>query len=202
MGQQITHNTICYIGDNGENRLHLRHICDILYLASISCFQYLLIESGIILVLSIIIQFCMWYSNDRVWTQIINKAHKKPTPIQCTLDISLSFFFYNPWKTPHSYPVRARYGCHSWVQIWLKFYHCNCCAVCTITSYITVVYWESIIFGTCRQILWCVMEGSNKHKLLFTWNGLYCINDSHSHDRSIHLGPGLLSKIHVKFHVD
>ena len=55
------------------------------------------------------------------------------------------FSLYNSRKTPHSSPVRARYGCRSWVQIWPKFYHCNCCAVCTIISYITAIYQESIV---------------------------------------------------------
>ena len=34
--------------------------------------------------------------------------------------------------------------CCSLLQIWPKFYHCNCCAVCTIVSYITAIYLESI----------------------------------------------------------
>ena len=38
-------------------------------------------------------------------------------------------------------------GCRLWVQIWPKFYYCNCCAVCTIVSYITATYRGSIVFG-------------------------------------------------------
>ena len=35
--------------------------------------------------------------------------------------------------------------CLSWKQIWPKFYHCNCCAVCTIVSYITAICRESVV---------------------------------------------------------
>ena len=45
------------------------------------------------------------------------------------------FSLYNSW-----YPIAHLYsmGCCSWVQIWSKFYHCNCCVVlCCIMSYIT-----------------------------------------------------------------
>ena len=37
-------------------------------------------------------------------------------------------------------------GGRSWVQIWPKFYYCNCCAVCTIVSHITAIYRESTTF--------------------------------------------------------
>ena len=62
--------------------------------------------------------------------------------------IAVIFFSYNSWKITHSLPVRGRYnGCCSWVQIWPKFYHCNCCAVCIIASYMTVIYWEPLVQG-------------------------------------------------------
>ena len=54
------------------------------------------------------------------------------------------FSSYNPRKTPHSSPVRARYGVSFVGANLSKFYHFNCCAVCTILSYITAIYGESI----------------------------------------------------------
>ena len=36
-------------------------------------------------------------------------------------------------------------GCRSWVQIWPKYYHCNCCAVYTVVSLITAMYQESVV---------------------------------------------------------
>ena len=38
-------------------------------------------------------------------------------------------------------------GCCSWVQIWPKFYHCKRCTACTIVSYITAIYQQSIVTG-------------------------------------------------------
>ena len=61
------------------------------------------------------------------------------------LSISRHCSLYNLRQKPHSSPVRARYGCRSWVQIWPKFYHWHCCAVWTIVSYMTVIYRESIV---------------------------------------------------------
>ena len=38
--------------------------------------------------------------------------------------------------TPYLARTGGGMGCRSWVQIWPKFYHCNCCALNTIVSYI------------------------------------------------------------------
>ena len=62
------------------------------------------------------------------------------------------FSSYNSRKTPHSSPVKAMYGCLSWAEIWPKFYHCNCCAVCTIVWYMTAIYWEPIISHSSAPI--------------------------------------------------
>ena len=43
-------------------------------------------------------------------------------------------------------------GCRSWMQIWPKFYHCNCC-ICIILSYITEIYREPIAYKWRLQIL-------------------------------------------------
>ena len=48
-------------------------------------------------------------------------------------------------------------GCRPWVQIWPKFHHCNCCAVCTMVSYITAIYRESIVMGMVAS---CSMKSS------------------------------------------
>ena len=58
------------------------------------------------------------------------------------------FSSYNSRKAPHSLPVSTRYGWRSSVQIWPKFYHCNC-AVCTIVSYITGINCDkSTVYNT------------------------------------------------------
>ena len=46
-------------------------------------------------------------------------------------------------------------------QIWPKFYYCNCCAACTIISYITAIYRESII----RNIFHGFTVTRNPHNL-------------------------------------
>ena len=43
------------------------------------------------------------------------------------------------------YTVRSRYIAVIFLM-WSKFYHCNCCGVCTTVSYITALYWESFAF--------------------------------------------------------
>ena len=48
-------------------------------------------------------------------------------------------------RHPITHPLGQGLGCLSWMQIWPKFYHCYCCAVCTIISYSTAVYRESIV---------------------------------------------------------
>ena len=63
-------------------------------------------------------------------------------------------------RHPISCPKGRCKECHSWVQIWLKFYHYNC-GVCTIASYITMIYWESIvIFYMERHVsVYCMAAG-------------------------------------------
>ena len=70
--------------------------------------------------------------------------------IQCALDISRSFSSYNSRKTPYISPERARYA---WMQIWPKYYNCNCCAAWTIVSYITEKYRESIVLRKIDAVL-------------------------------------------------
>ena len=53
---------------------------------------------------------------------------------------------YHSRKTHKSSLVMVGYGWRSWVQIWPKFYHCNCCAVCTIAPCITAIYRESMVY--------------------------------------------------------
>ena len=45
-------------------------------------------------------------------------------------------------------------GYGSWVKIWPKFYHCNCCVVCIIISYITTIYRESIVASFPMMLSW------------------------------------------------
>ena len=51
------------------------------------------------------------------------------------------FHLCNSRKTPHNSSAR----CHSWVQIWPKCYHYDCCAAHIIISYMTAIYRESIV---------------------------------------------------------
>ena len=46
-------------------------------------------------------------------------------------------------------------GCRSWVQTWPKYYHCNCCAVYTIVSYITEIWqhFGGIVLALFRPFL-------------------------------------------------
>ena len=60
-------------------------------------------------------------------------------PIKCTRYIVVIFLCINQEKHPLARP-RGQVMCLSWVQIKPKFYQCNCCAVCTIVSYITAIY--------------------------------------------------------------
>ena len=46
----------------------------------------------------------------------------------------------NARNTPIARPLGRGNGCRSWVQIWSKFYHCNCIAVWIIVPYITAIY--------------------------------------------------------------
>ena len=78
--------------------------------------------------------------------QTHNTADSQYFVLQCALDVSVLFLCI----THERHPIACHYGrgmgCRSWVQIWLKFYHCNCCAGSTFLSYITAIYQESIIF--------------------------------------------------------
>ena len=64
----------------------------------------------------------------------------------CSQDMMAIFLCITDERHPIARLKGWSMGCHSWVQISLKFYHCNCCAVCTIVSYMTVIYGESIVF--------------------------------------------------------
>ena len=78
--------------------------------------------------------------------------------------IAFIFSLYNSRKTLHSSPVQRVMVCRSWMQIWSKFYHRNCCTVCTIISYKTAIYREClVIFGYITQYS-CVV-----------WNEICCI---------------------------
>ena len=59
----------------------------------------------------------------------------------------LSFFHQQLMTDIHSSPVRARYGCLSWVwslaEVWLWIYW----IVCNIMLYYTAIYQESMIYG-------------------------------------------------------
>ena len=67
-------------------------------------------------------------------------------------------------------------GCRSWVQIWLKFYPCNCCAACTNVSYITAIYRrESVVLAYPSQnipapatkgLMSCIYHGFPVHMRL------------------------------------
>ena len=86
---------------------------------------------------------------------------------------------------PHDrHPLASRQGRGylPWMQIWIKFYHCSCCAVCTIVSYITTIYRECIVIagvhyrilynrGISRVIL--AIQGSR-----YSWPQSYCLNIS------------------------
>ena len=61
--------------------------------------------------------------------------------------ILVIFLFITHVRHPIARPWGQGRGCRLWVEIWLKIYHCNCCAVCTIISYLTAVYRESIAPG-------------------------------------------------------
>ena len=74
----------------------------------------------------------------------------------------------NSRKTPHSPPVRARYVV-SWVsewKVWTEFWHFNFWAVCTIVSYMAVIYRESIVpsynlnrcWPSSNDVTWCSSE--------------------------------------------
>ena len=73
--------------------------------------------------------------------------HSKVWTIYSALLIYCGHFsLYISRKTSHSSPVKASMGFCLWVQIWPKFYHCNCCAVYTSVSYITMIYRESLVY--------------------------------------------------------
>ena len=62
------------------------------------------------------------------------------------LDISRSFFL---WRTHERHPTACPWGWGMGVvsecKAWSKFYHCNCCAVCTTVLYMAVIYRYFII---------------------------------------------------------
>ena len=72
------------------------------------------------------------------------------------------FSSYNSWKTLHSSPVRVGYGVFLVSANLNKIYHRNCCDGCTIVSYITVIYRESVV---------CEIEVYLQKSNLISW---YC----------------------------
>ena len=55
-------------------------------------------------------------------------------------------------------------GGHLWVQIWPKFCLCNCCAMCTIVSYIPAIYHGRVIrviFFKFRSMQWREQQHAN-----------------------------------------
>ena len=69
------------------------------------------------------------------------------------------FSSFNARKTPYSAPL----WCLSWVQIWLMFYQCNCCVVCTIAPYTTAIYREFILHVCyAPSILACTTQSFTK----------------------------------------
>ena len=56
-------------------------------------------------------------------------------------------------------------GCRSWVQVWPKFIHCSCCAVCIIVSY--TVYPKKYAHGFVVLCFVVVMQSfiMNSHEV-------------------------------------
>ena len=72
-----------------------------------------------------------------IQTQIRYTAHSRY--------IAMIFHCITHETHPITRPEGRGIGCRSWVQIWPKIYNSNCFAVSTIVSYITAIYWESIL---------------------------------------------------------
>ena len=85
------------------------------------------------------------------------------------------FSLYKSRKTPYS---GRGMGCREWVQIWPKFYHCSCCAACTIASYMTAIYRESLM---CVYL--CVYVCVICHTPVPRF---YCVHKSHYHFYCVH----------------
>ena len=98
-------------------------------------------------------------NNDCLWHVIQQKSYPVLFATHCVLDISRYIFLFIQQKSypvlfathcvldisryiflcitherhpPIAHPLGLGMLCRSCVQIWLKFYHCNCCAVCII----------------------------------------------------------------------
>ena len=55
---------------------------------------------------------------------------------------------------PISRPRRWGWRCYSWMRIWPKFNHYNCCAISIVVLYVTAMYGESIVL-----MYWSNFEG-------------------------------------------
>ena len=66
--------------------------------------------------------------------------------------IAVIFLCITHDRQPIGHPFQRGMRCRSWVQIWPKCYHCNCCALCTIVPCITAIYRESVVF-------WVIIDG-------------------------------------------
>ena len=66
-----------------------------------------------------------------------------------------------------------RMGRHLWLQMWPKFYHCNCCSVCTIASYIATIYRENIVQKTTYWHVFLRMLLTSQHWFR-QWLGAMC----------------------------
>ena len=53
-----------------------------------------------------------------------------------------------------SLPVRVRYGVSLWVLSLTQLYHCNCCAVCKVVLYMSLIYQEFIVFSWYWSKCW------------------------------------------------
>ena len=109
------------------------------------------------------LKFHFAITNNTPWLALTGAQYLASYMYQCRCIIRIpTYVFFSD-----RYTVRSRYiaviffvyltkdtrfyergmGCRSWAQIWSKLYNRYYCAVCTIVSYITATYRESIVFG-------------------------------------------------------
>ena len=66
------------------------------------------------------------------------------------------------WMTYERHPITHLWGrgmgCHSWLQVWPIFGHCNFGVVCTIKLYITATYQESTVSSPYDGLNWQAMD--------------------------------------------
>ena len=80
-------------------------------------------------------------------------SHQYTDDIQGTPYVA-GIFIEKLTKTPHSLPVRVRYGVSLWVLSLTQLYHCNCCAVCKVVLYMSLIYQEFIVFSWYWSKCW------------------------------------------------